>query len=80
VGLSAQPASFQPLKIVREGISILPSIIYNHPDDFRQAIHLIDTGMIKPSNIISATMPLIQIQVAMEKAAKGADSKIILTM
>jgi L-iditol 2-dehydrogenase len=52
VGLSSAPASFIPLKIVREGIRIVPSIIYNHPHDFSKTIQLIQTKQFEPGKII----------------------------
>lgn len=79
VGLSATPASFIPLKVVREGIRIIPSIIYNHPDDFEKTIKLIASKKIDPGKIISGRYKLEQIQTAMEAAAGGKESKIIIS-
>ncbi|WP_428663962.1 zinc-dependent alcohol dehydrogenase [Runella sp.] len=78
VGLSAKPATFTPLKIAREGIHIIPSIIYDHPLDFKRTIQLIAAGIVRPSFIISRFMPLYQLQTALEFAAAGEDSKIII--
>ncbi|MCP9770413.1 L-iditol 2-dehydrogenase [Lacihabitans sp. LS3-19] len=78
LGLATNAAQFTPLKIVREGISILPSIIYNHPADFRKAIDLIRKKIIIPGKFISSYFPLSQIQIALEKASKGDQTKIII--
>jgi 2-desacetyl-2-hydroxyethyl bacteriochlorophyllide A dehydrogenase len=80
VGLSAVPASFVPLKIVREGIRIIPSIIYNHPTDFRETIALIEAKKFNPGKIISVSFPLQQIQTAMETAASGTKTKLLIDL
>jgi L-iditol 2-dehydrogenase len=80
VGLSEKLATFTPLKIAREGITLVPSIIYDHPFDFKRTIQLIASKTIKPSFIISQFIPLNDIQNALEIAAKGDDSKIIITV
>ncbi len=78
VGLSEKPAHFTPLKIAREGISILPSIIYKNPTDFKRAIQLIKTSLINPSFIISSYSTFQNIQQAFEIASKGHESKIVI--
>jgi L-iditol 2-dehydrogenase len=78
VGLSEKLATFTPLKIAREGITIVPSIVYDHPFDFKRTIQLIASKTIQPSFIISRFMALSDIQNALEIAVKGEDSKIII--
>jgi L-iditol 2-dehydrogenase len=80
VGLSGNLATFKPLKIAREGITIVPSIIYDHPFDFKRTIQLIESKIIRPSFIISRYMALNDIQSALEIAAKGDESKIVITV
>lgn len=80
VGLSEKPATFTPLKIAREGITIVPSIIYDHPFDFRRTLRLIDARVIRPGFIISQQANLTDLQSALETAAKGEDSKILIVM
>jgi L-iditol 2-dehydrogenase len=80
VGLSSHPATFQPLKLVREGISILPSIIYDHPADFQRTIQLIESKKINPSFIISRYMPLADLRAAFEMAVNGNNSKIVINI
>jgi L-iditol 2-dehydrogenase len=78
VGLSEKLATFRPLKIAREGITIVPSIIYDHPFDFKRVIQLIHLKIIRPSFIISSYTNLDNIQSALELAAKGDESKIVV--
>jgi L-iditol 2-dehydrogenase len=78
VGLSEKLATFTPLKIAREGITIVPSIVYDHPFDFKRVLQLVKSKVINPSFIISREMPLEDLQNALEIAAKGDDSKIII--
>lgn len=80
VGLSEKQAEFQPLKIAREGITIVPSIIYKHPFDFRRTIHLIRSKKISPGMIVSSYETLDNIQAALEKAAIGNESKIVVNV
>jgi L-iditol 2-dehydrogenase len=80
VGLSEKNASFQPLKIAREGITIVPSIIYDHPFDFKRVIQLIDSKIIQPGFIISSFEPLSNIKIALEKAAAGSESKVVVVV
>jgi L-iditol 2-dehydrogenase len=80
VGLSSATASFIPLKIVREGICIIPSIIYNHPNDFEKTIQLMQSKIIEPGKIISGTYKLAQLQQALETAAGGKETKLIITI
>ncbi|MCP9763966.1 zinc-dependent alcohol dehydrogenase [Lacihabitans soyangensis] len=79
VGLSAGLSTFTPLKIAREGIHIVPSIIYDHPTDFRRAIQLIKSKIITPSKIISSISSFENLQSALELAAEGNESKIVVT-
>ena len=78
VGLSGNLATFRPLKIAREGISIVPSIIYDHPFDFKRTLQLIASKVIKPSMIISSYAKLKDISAALSLAAEGNESKIII--
>lgn len=80
VGLSGNLATFTPLKIAREGIQIVPSIIYDHPFDFARALQLIRSNIIRPSFIISSYASLEGIQSALELAATGNESKIVVNI
>lgn len=78
VGLSEKPSQFTPLKLAREGISILPSIIYDHPVDFKKTIDLIKNKEINPGKIISGYFDLKDTQKALELAAEGNESKLVI--
>ena len=80
VGLSEKNATFQPLKIAREGITIVPSIVYDHPFDFQRTIQLIRAKIIRPGFIISSYTHLENLQLALELAAKGDESKIVMNL
>ncbi len=80
VGLSEQAATFTPLRIAREGITLLPSIIYRHPTDFQRTIDLIQRQVVRPSTIISGYYPLAQLREAFEIAATGTESKLIIKL
>ena len=80
VGLSEKSAEFTPLRIAREGITFVPSIIYDHPTDFKRTLQLIQRKVVTPSNIISSFAPLNELQTALEKAASGDESKIVVTV
>ncbi|MEY3647097.1 MAG: hypothetical protein RL127_1805 [Bacteroidota bacterium] len=78
LGLSEKPASFTPLDLVRRGISIKGSLIYDHPDDFQAVIQLIVAGEIHPGQIISKYIPLSDVQAGLEAATQGHPGKIVV--
>ncbi len=78
VGLSEKEATFRPLKIAREGINIVSSIVYNHPFDFKRVIQLIESKKIQPEFIISSKTNLVNLQSALALASEGNESKIIV--
>jgi 2-desacetyl-2-hydroxyethyl bacteriochlorophyllide A dehydrogenase len=78
LGLSEKPASFTPLDLVRRGISIQGSLIYDHPADFQSVIQLIKDGKIQPHKIISKYIPLAEVQAGLQAATDGHPGKIIV--
>ncbi len=78
LGLSEKPASFTPLDLVRRGISIEGSLIYDHPSDFQAVIQLIADGKIQPGKIISKYIPLNEVQAGLEAASNGHPGKIVV--
>ncbi|HSW39556.1 MAG TPA: alcohol dehydrogenase catalytic domain-containing protein [Acidobacteriota bacterium] len=78
LGLSASPAGFVPMRLVREGINVHTSMIYDHPADFARAIDLVAEGKLHPSRIVTHTFPFESIQQSLEKAAAGASGKILV--
>jgi L-iditol 2-dehydrogenase len=80
LGLSDANAEFQPLKMVRSGITILPSLVYNHPQDFQQVIRLIENKVLQPGKIISLYKNFEELQEAFELAVTGEYPKIIVNI
>jgi len=80
VGLAHEPVSFIPFDITRRGLSILTSMIYDHPADFRRVIELIANGTIRPSKVISRRAPFEQLPETMMLAASGKETKVVLTV
>ena len=76
LGLASSSASFVPLRLVREGIRIEPSLIYDHPADFARAIALVAGGTLQPSCIVSDTLEFESIGRALELASTGHAGKI----
>ena len=80
LGLSSLPAKFIPVKIVREGINILTSMIYDHPADFARAIELVASERLHPSKVVTDVFPLSDISAAIERAAIGTAGKVLIDM
>ncbi|GAA4394808.1 alcohol dehydrogenase catalytic domain-containing protein [Nibrella viscosa] len=80
VGLAEKAASFTPLKIAREGITLIPSIIYDHPFDFKRTLRLIESRIIQPGFIISQQRSFDELSSALVTAAQGNDSKILINI
>ena len=78
LGLSVEPASFVPLRIVREGIRIEPSLIYDHPRDFADAIRLVGEGTLTPSKVVTEVFPFEHIATAFQEAGRGTAGKVHL--
>jgi len=76
LGLSTSPASFVPLRVVREGIRIEPSLIYDHPADFASSIRLVSDKTLQPSRIVTDTMPFDSLGHALQVASTGMAGKI----
>jgi threonine dehydrogenase-like Zn-dependent dehydrogenase len=76
LGLSTSPASFIPLRVVREGIHIEPSLIYDHPRDFESAINLVAHKVLEPSKIVTESLPFDSIAKALQIASTGKSGKI----
>lgn len=76
LGLSSSAASFVPLRLVREGIRVEGSIIYDHPSDFARSIALVESGILQPSCVVSDTFQFNSIKVAIELASVGRAAKV----
>jgi L-iditol 2-dehydrogenase len=78
LGLSTSPASFVPLRLIREGISVSGSIIYDHPSDFGRAIALVANGTLRPSRIVASNLPFVEIESGLELANSSHAGKVLL--
>lgn len=78
LGLSKSESSFTSFSLSRKGNSIIPSLIYDHPDDFQQCIQLVGKGLISPGIVVARHYPLKDLQAALEIAAKGESGKIVI--
>jgi threonine dehydrogenase-like Zn-dependent dehydrogenase len=78
LGLSTAPASFVPLRLVREGVRIEPSLIYDHPADFTEAIRLVGDKTLSPATIVTETFPFASISHALDVASTGKAGKVHL--
>lgn len=76
LGLDTTPASFVPLRLVREGIRIEPSLIYDHPTDFAKAIALVADKTLAPASIVTDTLPFESLSQAMQLACAGTSGKV----
>ena len=80
IGLSSTPANFVPLRLVREGIRIIGSLIYDHPFDFARAIALVKQGTLLPSQIVTDTLPFGEMDRALKIASTGQSGKVVVKM
>ncbi|MEW5718551.1 MAG: alcohol dehydrogenase catalytic domain-containing protein [Chloroflexota bacterium] len=80
IGLSSSPASFVPLRLVREGIDMIGSLIYDHPADFARVIALVKDGALRPSQIVTDTLSFDAMDRALQLATTGQSGKIVVTM
>jgi len=76
LGLSSLPASFIPMRLVREGIDIRTSMIYDHPKDFAHVIDQVARGVLHPARVVTHTYPFDSIGQALKHAATGDAGKI----
>ena len=80
LGISSAPANFVPMKLVREGINLLTSMIYDHPSDFEHVIDHVAKGFLQPSKVVTHTYRLEGIQEALKLAGTGAAGKIHINL
>jgi 2-desacetyl-2-hydroxyethyl bacteriochlorophyllide A dehydrogenase len=80
MGLATGTASFVPLRLVREEIRVSGSIIYDHPSDFRKAIALVAAGTLRPSRIVTGTLPFDEMGRALDLASTGEAGKLHVSL
>jgi L-iditol 2-dehydrogenase len=76
LGLSASPASFIPMRLVREGIQVHTSMIYDHPADFAHTIDLVAEGKLQPGRIVTDTFSFDDAARAIAQAGTGESGKV----
>jgi len=77
-GLADKPSVITEFVIARQGIQLIPSLIYDHPVDFRRTISLIESGFLQPGKIISSQSPFADLPQALVRASAGREAKIVL--
>jgi threonine dehydrogenase-like Zn-dependent dehydrogenase len=77
LGLAVETVPLQPLRIVREGIRIIGSIIYDHPDDFRRTIRLVQEGM-QVGHLVEREYPLDNVERALRDAGGVLAGKAVV--
>jgi len=80
IGLSNAPASFVPLRLVREGLHVNGSLIYDHPKDFARVIALVKNGTLRPSRIVTDTLTFDAMDRALKTASTGQSGKVVATL
>jgi threonine dehydrogenase-like Zn-dependent dehydrogenase len=80
LGLDSKPVSIVPFRLVREGISIETSLIYDHPADFAHCIELVAEGALRPGSAVTHTFPLEDMREALDLACAGTCGKIHITI
>ncbi len=80
LGLASTPASFVPMRLVREGINLRTSMIYDHPSDFTFVIDLVAKGVLHPASVVTHTYRFDEIGKALELAGTGGAGKIHIEM
>ena len=78
LGLSSSPAAFVPVRLVRDGINVRTSMIYDHPRDFAHVIERVAKNDLHPARIVTHTFPIDRIREAVEFAGTGVAGKVHL--
>lgn len=77
LGLTAEDVPFAPLRLVREGIELIGSLIYDHPRDFRRAINLVEGGL-RAGHLVEQEFLLGDSQVGLEAALDAQFAKAVI--
>jgi 2-desacetyl-2-hydroxyethyl bacteriochlorophyllide A dehydrogenase len=68
VGLSHQPVLVDTVRIVRQRLSVLGSIVYQHPVDFRATVELVSNGSLHPGRVLQRAFALSETDEALRVA------------
>jgi L-iditol 2-dehydrogenase len=80
LGLSASQVRFVPMRLVREGINVYTSMIYDHPDDFARTIEMVAAGKLQPGRVVTDTFSFDSVARAITLAGTGESGKIHIKM
>jgi 2-desacetyl-2-hydroxyethyl bacteriochlorophyllide A dehydrogenase len=80
LGISSSKVSFIPMRLVREGVNIRTSMIYDHPVDFKHAIDLVAQGKLNPACVVTDTFSFQSVGEALRLASGGSAGKIHIKM
>jgi threonine dehydrogenase-like Zn-dependent dehydrogenase len=78
IGLAAKPVPVVPLRFVRRGLSLLGSLIYDHPDDFVRTIELVRAGRVRPGALVTHVRGLEEAPATVQLVAAGQTGKALL--
>ncbi|MBV9323932.1 MAG: alcohol dehydrogenase catalytic domain-containing protein [Chloroflexi bacterium] len=80
LGLGASTANLMPLDFVRRGLTLIGSLIYDHPTDFQAAIDMVHRGDIQPAALVSQVIDKLEALPAMlsSLAAHDTDGKTVV--
>ena len=68
------------MRLVREGINVCTSMIYDHPADFERTIELVAEGNLHPSCVVTDTFSFEAVAQALRLAGTGESGKIHVKM
>ncbi|HLZ30303.1 MAG TPA: zinc-binding dehydrogenase [Chloroflexota bacterium] len=77
VGRGAQSVPLIPRHFVRRALTLIGSLIYDHPADFVTAIELVRTGEFTPGTLVSRIAPLTAVADLLD-AASRQPGKVVL--
>jgi threonine dehydrogenase-like Zn-dependent dehydrogenase len=78
IGLAARPVAVMPMRFVRRGLSLIGSLIYDHPVDFDQSIALVHAGRVHPGAVVTHVQGLEQAPATLELVVAGQTGKALL--
>lgn len=72
LGLDSQPFALSAQTLVRRQLVLRGSLTYDHPEDFRATIGLLNQGRFRPGRVISDVYDLVNAQEAFDGAARAS--------
>jgi 2-desacetyl-2-hydroxyethyl bacteriochlorophyllide A dehydrogenase len=68
VGIDNRPFEISAAVLVRRQLTLRGSLTYDHPEDFRHAVELVQAGAVSPGRIVTDEYPLADVQRAFESS------------